>query len=256
MTPGLQQDILGLDTAILNQIRDCTSVSDLLPAVINAGSQIAPAIEFVGSKLDELENGLENDAEAVVGLRDGDVQKDAGEAKCVFRTVDRLKVPRQYQVGNTDVGVVPGFNGGMSGWWNQPSISSRGTVRAAGAGSSVQILDDDSEDKNKGPKSLVELFNIRAKEMHDTSMQHNKLLGEIEDFVGGLEEKVYSKERELNERLDNGTQANGEYGFEQEREHQMQLLRYVFGEVQRNLYEVAEKIGSTRDGVVDLTMKR
>ena len=59
-------------------------------SVVAAGGQLAPAIDFVGSKLEELETGLENDADAVVGLRDGDVRKDEGEAKCVDRKSTRL----------------------------------------------------------------------------------------------------------------------------------------------------------------------
>lgn len=262
LTLQLQQEILALDTAILNQIRQCTEVSDLLPSVVAVGSQLAPAIDFVSSKLEEVETGLENDADAVVSLRDGDLKKDEGEAKCVFRTVDRLKVPRQYQVGGDGggQGMMAGFNGGLSGWWNQPQTLRGSTARTAssGGGLSVNVVDEDlDEDMGKGPKNLLELFNERTKEMSELGTQHRRLLGEIEDFVGGLEGKVLGKERELNERLDNSMNGvNGGSELLDERERQMQLLRYVFGEVQRNLYDVAEKIGITRDGVVEMTFKR
>jgi hypothetical protein len=32
-------------------------------------------------------------------------------------------------------------------------------------------------------------------------------------------------------------------------------LRYVFGEVERSLYEVADRVGESRDGVMDLAEK-
>lgn len=239
----------------MNQISQCAEVANLLPAVTQAGEQTAPAIDFVTSKLDELESGLENDAEAVVNIRDGDLKKDEGEAKCVFRAVDRLRVPRQYQVGHTiDIGangpVFGGVGNGLSGWWNSPSTLRGNTVRAAGAGGqSVQLVDEDLDDDTHGPKNLVELFSDRTREMSELSRRHAELLGEIENFVDGLEGKVDVKEREITDRLEFGSNGNT---LQDERDHQMQLLRFVFGEVQRNLYDVAEKIGSTRDGILDL----
>lgn len=251
LTPDLQRDIEALDGLILNQIRHHSELTELLPAVTSAGTNISPAIDYVSQKLDELETGLENDAEAVVTLRDGDVKEREAEGKCVFRAVDRLKVPRQYQVGHTDSMQGSVYGGaGLSGWWNNPQTL-RGTMRASTAGQTMQLPEDEL-DEGKGPKSLIELFSSRTDEMAGMMTENRQLLGEIEGFVGGLEDKVRGKERELNERLNYGESG----GVENEREHQMQLLRYVFGEVQRSLYDVADKVAGCRDGVAEVGMGR
>lgn len=256
LIPDLQKEIEALDTAILNQMRQASEVADLLPAVISAGEAIPDAVDFVSQKLDEVELGLENDAEAIVAVRDTDVKKGEGEAKCVFRAVDRLKVPRQYQVGHgldeslNGSGVYGG--GGLSGWWNNPQTL-RGSVRAAGAqGHTMQLPGEDVDESAQGPKTLIELFNGRVDEMDQLMKGNRELLREIEGFVEALEDKVISKERELNERVNYG-ERNGGVAMS-EKEHQMQLLRFVFGEVQRNLYDVAGKIGSCRDDVTQLAL--
>ena len=66
----------------------------------------------------------------------------------------------------------------------------------------------------------------------------------------GLEEKVRGKERLVNERLNYGGQGKEE--ILSEREHQLKLLRYVFGEVERSMFEVAGKVGGARDDVMEL----
>jgi hypothetical protein len=175
-------------------------VADLLPTVVASGETLPNGVDFVSQKLDEVEAGLGNDAEAIVTLRDGDVKRNELEAKCVFRAVDRLKMPRQYQQaavaqnGNLSSGGVYGGTG-LSGWWNNPQTL-RGSVRGGHAqGDKVQLPGEDSEDV-EGPKSLVELFSTRVDNMQDMIESNRQLLGEIEDFVHGLEGKVVGKERE------------------------------------------------------------
>ena len=135
-------------------------------------------------------------------------------------------MPRQYQQGGHSQN--EGLNGGsvyggsgLSGWWNNPQTL-RGSVRGVNAqGDKVQLPGEENED-TQGPKSLVELFNTRANDMENAIQGDRQLLGDIEDFVQGLEGKVVSRERELNDRLNYG-ERNGA-GFS-EREQQIQLLR-------------------------------
>ena len=255
LTPDLQKDIEAVDTLVLNQIKLASEVADLLPTVVAAGGTLPSGVDFVSQKLDEVEAGLGNDAEAIVAARDGDVKKNELEAKCVFRAIDRLKMPPQYQqVARTQS---EGLNGsgiyggsGLSGWWNNPQTL-RGSVRGGRAqGDKVQLPGEDVEEV-QGPKSLVELFNTRVEDMQDIIQGNRQLLGEIEDFVQGLEGKVIAKERELNDRLNYGDRNGANFS---ERDHQLHLLRYVFGEVQRSLYDVADKVGATRDDVAQLTI--
>ncbi|EXJ92333.1 hypothetical protein A1O3_00883 [Capronia epimyces CBS 606.96] len=257
LTPDLQKEIENVDTMILNQIKLASEVSDLLPTVTSAGGTLPNSVEFVSQKLEEVEVGLGNDAEAIVAVRDGDLKKGELEAKCVFRAIDRLKMPRQYQViSHTQPENLAGsgiYGGaGLSGWWNNPQ-SLKGSVRATSAqGHTIQLPGEDTEEV-QGPKSLTELFNTRASEMEETIEGNRQLLGEIEDFVQGLEGKVIVKERELNERLSYGDRSASGMS---EKDHQIQLLRYVFGEVQRSLYDVADKVGATRDEFAQLTFGR
>ncbi|KAH0834589.1 hypothetical protein AYO21_02501 [Fonsecaea monophora] len=257
LTPDLQKEIEAVDTLILNQIKLASEVADLLPTVVAAGEMLPNSVDFVSQKLDEVEAGLGNDAEAIVAARDGGVKKNELEAKCVFRAIDRLKMPRQYQqvahAQNENLNGSGVYSGsGLSGWWNNPQTL-RGSVRAGHAqGDKIQLPGEDAEEI-QGPKSLIELFNSRTDEMEDMIQGNRQLLSEIEDFVQGLEGKVAGKERELNDRLNYGDRNGGTVS---EKDHQMQLLRYVFGEVQRSLYDVADKVGAARDEVAQLTIGR
>ncbi|KIW99830.1 uncharacterized protein Z518_10758 [Rhinocladiella mackenziei CBS 650.93] len=256
LTPDLQKEIESVDTLILNQIKLASEVSDLLPTVIAAGETLPNGVDFVSQKLEEAEAGLGNDAEAIVEARDGDMRKVELEAKCVFRAIDRLKMPRQYQVSHTQNESLNGggmYGGaGLSGWWNNPQTL-RGSVRGGHAqGHTIQLPGEDAEEI-QGPKSLLELFNTRAEEMQDMIQGNRQLLGEIEGFVQGLEEKVIGKERELNDRFNYGDRNGSAIS---ERDRQIQLLRYVFGEVQRSLYNVADKVGAARDDVAQLALGR
>lgn len=264
---ALRKDIEELDNAILNQQKECQDLGEiLLPQVKQEGSQLEPGIDYVSTKLDELEQGLGNDAEAIVAFINGELHKDEGEAKCVFRNVDRMKVPRQYQTpGNTIEGVTGNtsvlgnsmMNGtGLSGWWNQPQTH-RGARSISGVGGqSVQLVNEDVDDgSSTGPKTMIDLFDTRAEQFKRVNEEQKRLLAEIENFVEGLEEKVIVKEREVNERLNYGN-ANVAERRAEEKERQMNQLRFVFGEVQRGLYEMADRVGTTKDGIIELVMNR
>ncbi|KAK5192453.1 hypothetical protein LTR99_010419 [Exophiala xenobiotica] len=262
LTPELQREIEAVDTMIYNQCKLAQEVSDLLPIVIAAGEQIGNGVDFVTQKLEELETGLGNDAEAIVDARDGDLKRTELEAKTVFRAVDRLKMPRQYQASHTANESFGGqaannANGvyggaGLSGWWNNPQTL-RGSVRGGtGAqGNTIQLPGEDAEEV-QGPASLIELFKMRANGMEKEMNEKRRLLREIEAYVQGLEGKVVSKEREVNQRLAYGDRDGTALS---EKAHQMQQLRYVFGEVQRNLYEVADKVGAARDQLAEVTRR-
>lgn len=257
LTKDLQTEIENLDNAIQNEITNANQMPHLLAKVAETGDVIPGAIELVSGKLEEIEMGLENDADSVVVLRDGAAKKGQGEAKCVFRSIDRLKVPRQYQIGHKqNESISGGIYGasGLSGWWNNPHILKASTRGSSGQNGQLQTMQLPGEEvEDSGPKSLVELFNHRAEEMSEMTKSYRDLLGEIEDFVSGLEDKVRGKERELNERLNYGGQARSSVS---EKEHQLQLLKYVFGEVDRSMYEVAGKVGACRDDILGLGIKR
>lgn len=261
----LQVQIQELDTAFLNQQTDCGTVgSTLIPAVQESGAQLAPATDYLSTKVEELEEGLQNDAENIVSFRDGELKQDMGELECVFSNVDRLRVPRQYQlnantmdssVGGTSVlGSNTMSSTGLSGWWNQPQTL-RGTRGTTGVGGqSLQLVNDEADNTNSArPKTMVDLFDRRIETFKRVNDEHVRLLSEIEDFIDGLEEKVIMREREVNERLNYGN-SNAAERKEEDKQRKLNQLGFVFGEVQRGLYEMADKVGVTREGIVELGM--
>jgi nucleoporin p58/p45 len=255
LTEDLQREIVNLDTAILNEINRCNEVSNLLPTIEATGSNISNDVAYVTQKLEEVETGLENDAEEIQSLKENTVKKDANEAKVCFREVDRLKMPTQYQASVTGPAAsVSGVYGGhgLSGWWNHPQTLQR-TIRGGtgtGGSRSLQLPGDEDEDALAGaPANVVDLFDRRTEEMRKSLTENKSLLTEIEEFVISVENKIAAKQQEVMGREGRAQGIQGE-------EDQVGLLRYVFGEFERSLYEVADKVGGARDGVQELVLGR
>ena len=254
LTEDLQREIVNLDAAILNEINRCNEVSDLLPTIAASGSNISNDVAYVTQKLEEVETGLENDAEDIQNLKENTIKKDASEAKVCFREVDRLKMPSQYQASVTGPtsSVSGGVYGGhgLSGWWNHPQTLQRSIRGDTGAGGSraLQLPGDEDEDARAGgPTNIIDFFDRRAEEMRKALAENKALLMGVEGFVTGVESKIAVKQREVMGR-------DGRVNNVQEEEDQVGLLRYVFGEFERSLYEVADKVGEARDGVQELVM--
>lgn len=263
----LQNEIQGLDTAILNMQQDCdTALAEIIPKLKAGGSELAPAIDFLSTKLEELESGLENDAGVIDSFRNGPLKQDEAELKLIYRNVNRMKVPRQYQLAG---GAVDSFSGGasvlgsnnsnsagLSGWWNQPQTLRGMRSMSAIGGHTTQIVSNEADDVTlSGPKTMIDLFDSRTEDFQKASEEQKALLTDIEDFIENLEEKILLKEREVSDRINYGN-ANLAERKEGERQMKLNQLGFVFGEVQKGLYEVAENVGKTRDGIVELSLLR
>jgi len=245
----LQSEIAALDAFILQQIQMCNEVSDLLPSIAASGANLPNDVAYVSQKLEEVEIGLENDAEEIVGLRDGVVKQDIIETKVCFRSVDRLKMPPQYQNQYQSPGSAPGsgitggvYGGsGLSGWWNHPQTLQR-SVRGTNSGSrSLTLPGEEDPDEAGGPANMIDLIERRGGEMKKTLESNKELLQEIEDFVESVELKVLQKERDLVD----GTK---------EPDDPINMLRFIFGAVEKSMYDVADKVGGARDGVHELVL--
>lgn len=254
LTEELQREIINLDTAILNEINRCNEVNNLLPAIAASGSNIPNDVDYVTEKLEEVETSLENDAEDIQHLKENIVKKDAQEAKICFREVDRLKMPSQYQASVTGpaASVAASVYGGhsLSGWWNHPQTLQRSIRGGSSVGGSraLQLPGDEDEDDLAGaPANLVDFFDRRTEEMRKALAENKSLLAEIEVFVMGVESKIAAKQREV---IGDDGRVNGIQGGDD----QVGLLRYVFGELERSLYDVADKVAEARDGVKELVM--
>jgi len=262
LTPTLQAEIETADAEITAQIKQAEELEVLLPIVQEQGAGLKPQVEFVAGKLDEVQAGFELDAVEIVEVREGIVRRDEGEAKMCWREVERLKAPDQYQYrGQQSVGSSGPAGGvygglGLSGWWNHPQTI-RGSMRGGGSsGVGVQVPDenDDSspDPRVEPPANLLDLFNRRADDMK-VNLETNKLsVAQIEAHIDVLEEKIRIRERELLERMEYGAVGAGGAGQESERAQQIKMLKYVFGEAERSLYEVAGKIGEVRDRVIEI----
>jgi hypothetical protein len=199
----------------------------------------------VREKFDELSLALENDAADIVELRDRVVRRDVAEGRLCWKSVDRLKMPSQYQTrghhGGGGGGETVYGGAGLSGWWNNPTMSTRNRHN----GQKNVVVEEESELEIAGG-TLVDLLNGRVDEMAGMLADRRELLGEVEGFVGNVEGKIHARERELVDGI----------GGTGERDRQIRMLRYVFGEVERGLYEVAERVGESRERVMELGERR
>ena len=168
------------DKYILDQITVCNQVSDLLPVIAATGNNVPNDVAFVSSKLEQLENGLENDAADIEALR-ATSKKDIANGRVIFRGIDRLKMPLQYQqAANGDVGSAYATGGG--GWWNHPQTLQR-AVRTHGTSRTMQVPSEDDQDEVTGPTNLVDFFNTRTDEMADVLEGYKVTLAEIEKHL-------------------------------------------------------------------------
>jgi nucleoporin p58/p45 len=245
----LQSEIAALDSFILQQIQLCNEVSDVLPSIAASGANLPNDVAYVSQKLEEIEIGLENDAEEIVGLRDGVVKKDIAETKVCFRSVDRLKMPAQYQnhyqapSSAPGTGITGGVYGGsgLSGWWNHPQTLQRSVRGTNGGSRSLTLPGEEDPDEVGGPANMIDLIERRTGEMKTALKSNTELLKEIEDFVESVELKILQKERDV---------VDGN----REPEDPINMLRFVFGAVEKSMYDVADKVGAARDDVQELVL--
>lgn len=271
LTEALQKELDEADKAILTQIHHCEELEiTLLPKVQESGAQIPAEIEHIAHKLDSVQDGFGLDAEEEQYLEKWLLKKDAGELRLVGRNIERVKAPRQYQLGpGSQVGAdgVPGssgpgvFNAGLSGWWNNPQTV-RATLRSGTRVRGVQIPQEDDADveeyvdpRVKPPANLVDLFDRRADEMRKTLADNKRVLGEIEEYVEGVDAKVRNRERDLMEQQEYGYAYNGANGADghSERVRQRKLLNLAFEEAHRGLFDVAVRVAELREGLTRVT---
>jgi len=245
----LQTEIAALDGFILQQIQICNEVSDVLPSIAASGSNLPNDVAYVSQKLEEIEIGLENDAEEIVGLRDGVVRKDIAETKVCFRSVDRLKMPAQYQNQYQAPSSAPGASitggvyggSGLSGWWNHPQTLQRSVRGTNGGSRNLTLPGEEDPDEVGGPANMIDLIERRTGDMRNTLNTNTELLKEIEDFVESVEMKILQKERELRD-------------GSREPEDPIAMLRFIFGAVEKGMYDVADGVGAARDAVQELVL--
>ncbi|KAK2788819.1 hypothetical protein FQN53_003006 [Emmonsiellopsis sp. PD_33] len=242
-TDELKKEIETMDTIILNQIRMCNEVSDILPTIASQGALIPNDVDHVQGKLDTLQEALENDARGIENARNL-VVRDAGEAKLAFRALDTLLLPLQYQPTNADRWLSP---------TQQNQSLPRHSIRSAVGGRHMLALPEDAEadsslTANGGPTNLVDYFSQRTDDMNLVVEGYRKNLKEIEDHLRGVEASLNQQINDLSSRSrDGGAPSHAAASRASE-------LAATLGDVETAILGVAGRVGGVREEVQELVL--
>ncbi|KAL1960416.1 hypothetical protein VTO42DRAFT_7715 [Malbranchea cinnamomea] len=237
----LKREIEAIDTAILNQMKMCNEVSDLLPKIAAQGASVPNDVEYVKERLDALQEALENDAAGIEEVRTL-VKQDAADAKLAFRALDTLLLPLQYQITPSDR------------LWSSTQQASKHSLRSAlGARHSMLALPEHAEADSSdtvagGPTNLVEYFSQRADDMNEVVESYRKTLKEVEDHLHGLE---YELHQQINA-LASAKAKEGESGYQAT--SRVSELAATLADVETAILGVASRLGSVKEEVQELTL--
>ncbi|KAJ5800436.1 uncharacterized protein N7518_002504 [Penicillium psychrosexuale] len=233
----IRSQIEAIDKHILNQVKMCHEVGDLLPTIEKQGAAIPNDVEFVQGKLETMQHALENDAGDIDALRSL-VTRDAAEAQVAFRAIDTLKLPLQYQ-----------STGG--GWWSvqdqqipeRSMRSSRKNTLALPDG----VEGDASTDVNGIPVNLVDYFSHRSKEMKEVLTRYTGNLKEIEDHLHGVEAT-------LNRQISDFVSSKSREGSAGTPRSSLSELSGVLADVEAGIMGVATRLSNVSEQVQDLSI--
>ncbi|CAI7568982.1 unnamed protein product [Penicillium pancosmium] len=235
----VRKGIENIDNYILEQIKLCNEVSDMLPTIESQGSTIPNDVEFVQSKLETIQHALENDAGDIDQLR-GLVTRDAAEAQVAFRAIDTLKLPLQYQ------------SAGGSGWWSMQDqkVPDRRSTRK----NTLALPDDVEADSSTAtavhgvPVNLVDYFSHRSDEMGGVLDRYKGNLKEIEDHLHGVE-------LTLNRQISEFVSSRSRDGAgPRNPQSTVNDLAAVLGDVEAGILGVANRLGGLSEQVQEVTL--
>lgn len=238
----IRKTIEDIDTYILNQMKVCHEVADMLPTIEKQGSTIPNDVEFVQGKLETMQHALENDASDIDQLRTL-VTRDASEAQVAFRSIDTLKLPMQYQ------------SAGGGGWWSvqDQNVSDRRSLRSTRK-NTLALPDDVESDPstatsvNGVPVNLVDYFSQRSDEMGAVLERYKGNLKEIEDHLHGVE---ITLNRQINEFVSSKSRDGSAAGAPRSA---VSDLAAVLGDVEAGIVGVANRLGSVSEQVQEATL--
>ncbi|CAG7922307.1 unnamed protein product [Penicillium olsonii] len=233
----IRSQIEAIDKHILNQMKMCHEVGDLLPTIEKQGASIPNDVDYVQGKLETMQHALENDASDIDGLRSL-VTRDAAEAEVAFRAIDTLKLPLQYQ-----------SNGG--GWWsvqdqNIPERSMRSSRKNTLALPDGVEGDASATSVNGVPVNLIDYFSHRSKEMKGVLGKYTGNLKEIEDHLHGVEAT-------LNRQISDFVSSKSRDGAGAAPKSTVNELAAVLGDVEAGIMGVATRLSTVSEQVQDLS---
>lgn len=237
----LRREVEAIDNAILNQMKLCHEVSDILPTIESQGASIPNDVDFVQGKLETMQHALENDANDIDQLRSL-VTRDAAEAQVAFRAIDTLKLPLQYQTT------------GGGGWWSMQDqkVADRSSLRSTRK-NTLALPDDVEGDPataksvNGVPVNLVDYFSQRSDEMGTVLDRYKGNLKEIEDHLHGVELSLNRQINEFVSKSRDGASAGAPKSIVND-------LAAVLGDVEAGIMGVAARLGSVSEQVQEMTL--
>jgi nucleoporin p58/p45 len=235
----IRTQIEAIDNHILNQMKMCHEVGDLLPTIEQQGATIPNDVDFVQGKLETMQHALENDASDIDGLRNL-VTRDAAEAEVAFRAIDTLKLPLQYQ-----------STGG--GWWSVqdqsiPERSMRSSRKNTLALPDGVEGDASATSVNGVPVNLIDYFSHRAKEMKGVLGKYTGNLKEIEDHLHGVEAT-------LNRQISDFVSSKSRDGAGAAPKSTVNELAAVLSDVEAGIMGVAARLSAVSENVQDLSQQ-
>ncbi|CAG8397090.1 unnamed protein product [Penicillium salamii] len=233
----IRNQIEAIDNHILNQMKMCHEVGDLLPTIEKQGASIPNDVDYVQGKLETMQHALENDASDIDGLRSL-VTRDAAEAEVAFRAIDTLKLPLQYQ-----------SNGG--GWWsvqdqNIPERSMRSSRKNTLALPDGVEGDASATSVNGVPVNLIDYFSHRSKEMKGVLGKYTGNLKEIEDHLHGVEAT-------LNRQISDFVSSKSRDGAGAAPKSNVNELAAVLADVEAGIMGVATRLSTVSEQVQDIS---
>ncbi|KAL5341168.1 hypothetical protein BJX70DRAFT_359767 [Aspergillus crustosus] len=230
----IKSELERFDDFVLNQIRYCTEVSNMIPSVVNQGSTLPNDVEYIQGKLETMQHALENDASDIDQLRDL-ISRDAAEAQVAFRAIDTLKLPLQYQ------------STGGSGWWSTQDHKVSDLQSLRSTQKNTLALPDDVEGElsvniiNGAPVNLVDYFSQRSDEMGVVLGRYTQNLKEIEDHLRGVESTL---DRQIHDFKTSRSRDNAGPGAPKA---VLNDLYGVLGDVETGILGVAGRLGAVTE---------
>lgn len=231
----IRSEIETIDNYILNQMKMCHEVTDILPSIEHQGSTIPNDVDYVQEKLDTTLLAINNDAAEIDQLRNL-LARDEAEAKIAFRAIDSLELPLQYK----DYG---------SAWWSaqDQKVPDRGSFRKNTMALPDEVEQDPSSAALGLPTNMVEYFSHRADELSSVLERYKNNIKEIEDHLNGVElnlnrqyhELVISRSREGGASMGKST---------------INDLAAVLGDVEAGIMGVASRLGSVAEQVQEIAL--
>ncbi|GKZ24090.1 hypothetical protein AbraIFM66951_008903 [Aspergillus brasiliensis] len=237
----IKSELEKFDNFVLNQIKICNEVANMIPTIASQGETIPNDVEFVQGKLETMQHALENDAGDIDQLRNL-VSRDAAEAQVAFRAIDTLKLPLQYQ------------STGGAGWWSQDQKMSDGQALRTTRKNTLALPDDVESDPstatsvNGVPVNLVDYFSQRSDEMGAVLERYTRNLKEIEDHFHGVEATL---ERQIHDFVTSRSRDGAAAGTPKSI---VSELATVLGDVEAGILGVASRLGGVTEQVQEVVL--